>query len=466
MRKNLRGFTVVNMQKTVVGLVLSSLIAALMTGCGGGSSSSDSAVVEPIPKPTTPEVCKGFTGTDAVSIDEITAKALLGKKLFHDNELSKDRTQSCATCHDPAKGFIDGRINKASINGVASAGSLGDNMTSIGDRNAPSAAYAAFSPHFKCGTRSRAASQKTSGITDYEGFLGGQFWDGREANLKGQAGGPPTNPGEMNMPSKAAVVERLKANDEYVTAFEKLYSASIFDDADTAYAAMAESIAAFETSDKTEFFPFDSKYDRSLLTSIEQDYFAYDITSLAAKGKTRFFSSDLTCAACHQLREIGNKGEIFSTFEYHNIGVPANTKLRSHNGAKALDEGLLNNTLVKAATEKGKFKVPTLRNIAVTAPYMHNGVFNELETVIKFYQHAKLRAKKQDGNSGDEINPETNLAWEAPEIGDNVADDLLGGNDIDLDAKEIEAMVCFLMSLTDKRYEPLLDADKVKSCGL
>lgn len=456
------------MQKVIVGFVFSSFLSASLIGCGGDSSNSDAAAITPTPDPNPilPEVCKDFTGASVVSIANLKAKALLGKKLFHDKNLSNDRTQSCATCHDPAKGFIDGRTNKASINAIAGAGSLGDNQTSIGDRNAPTAAYAAFSPHFKCGTRSRVASQKTSGIADYEGFIGGQFWDGREANLAGQAGGPPTNPGEMNMASKAAVVERLKANNEYVTSFERLYSASIFDDTDKAYSAMAESIAAFETDDKAAFYPFDSKYDRSLLASIEQDYFAYDITSLAAKGKTRFFSSDLTCAACHQLREIGNKGEIFSTFEYHNIGVPANTHLRSFNGTTIVDDGLLKNPLVKAVSEKGKFKVPTLRNIAVTAPYMHNGVFNELETVIKFYQHAKLRAKSDVGAAGDEINPETNLAWRAAEIGDNIANDLLGGNDINLDAKEIEAMVCFLMSLTDKRYEPLLDAAKVKNCGL
>ena len=69
-----------------------------------------------------------------------------------------------------------------------------------------------------------------------------------------------------------------------------------------------------------------------------------------------------------------------------NIGVPVNESLRSFNGITALDEGLLKNPAVTEDSEKGKFKVPTLRNIAVTAPYMHNGIFNELETVIRFYQ--------------------------------------------------------------------------------
>ena len=456
---------VIGMQKVVAGLVLCGVISTLMTGCGGDSSSSKT-VDEPII--TVPEVCKDFTGTDTVQITEIENKALLGKKLFHDKSLSNDRTQSCASCHNPEKGFIDDRPNVTSLNGVAPAGSLGDDTLSIGDRNSPTAAYAAFSPHFKCGTRARVASQKTSGIEDYEGFIGGQFWDGREANLTGQAGGPPTNPGEMNMPSKAAVVERIKENAEYITSFENLYAADIFNDVDTAYAAMAESIAAFETSASEEFYPFDSKYDRSLLIDTEPDYFDYGTTSLAVKGKVRFFSSDLTCATCHQLRPIGDRGEIFTSFEYHNIGVPENKALRIHSKAAVLDNGLLNNPNVTKESEKGKFKVPTMRNVAVTAPYMHNGIFNELETVIHFYQHAKEKALNIKTGAPIEVieNPETALPWGDAEINENIEHDLLGGNDINLDEDEVKAIVCFLMSLTDKRYEHLLDQDKANSCGL
>lgn len=428
----------VGMKKAMIGLVVTGFVSVLLVGCGG--SSSDSTL-------------------------QLKTKAELGKQLYNDTSLSFDRTQSCATCHNPEKGFIDDRLNDASQdvgNGlVASAGSLGDNKVSIGDRNAPTAAYAAFSPKFHEGTRARAASQQTSGIKDYEGFLGGQFWDGREDDLKGQAGGPPLNPDEMNMPSKSAVVERILENPDYVEAFQRIYDTSIFDNTDKAYAAMAESIAAFETT--PEFYPFDSKYDRSLAGKYE-----YSVISLAALGKTRFFSSDLTCASCHQLRELGNKGEIFTSFEYHNIGVPENTKLREVNGVTALDNGLFNNPAVKSEAEKGKFKVPTLRNIAVTAPYMHNGIFNELETVIHFYQHAKEKALNIKTGAAIEVvnNPETGLPWGDAEINQNVEHDLLGKNQINLTDTEVDAMVCFLMSLTDARYEHLLDPIKVKSCGL
>lgn len=413
-------------------------------------------------------VLAGCGGSSSNKTPQFQTKSELGKSLFSDTNLSFDRTQSCATCHNPDKGLVDDRTNDASRDGIAGAGSLGDNQISIGDRNAPTASYAAFSPQFKHGTRERVGSQNTSKVGKYEGYLGGQFLDGRASNLQAQAGGPPLNSVEMNMPSKAAVVDRLQENSEYVTAFENLYGVEVFNDTDVAYAAMTESIAAFESADKETFYPFDSKYDRSLYDPSSNEYYEFSPLAKATTGKTHFFSSDFTCAACHQLREIGKKGEIFTSFEYHNIGVPENTALREVNGVTELDEGLLNNPAVTSEAEKGKFKTPTLRNIAVTAPYMHNGIFNELETVIHFYQHAKERALHEKNGSVVSLvnNPETGLPWGDAEINENIEHDLLGGNDINLDDEEVKDMVCFLMSLTDARYEHLLDSEKVKSCGL
>ena len=128
----------------------------------------------------------------------------------------------------------------------------------------------------------------------------------------------------------------------------------------------------------------------------------------------------------------------------------------------------MNNPAITDQGEKGKFKVPTLRNIAVTAPYMHNGIFNELETVIHFYQHAKEKALNIKNSSPITLvnNPETGLLWGEAEIDENIEHDLLAGNDINLDDDEVNAMVCFLMSLTDARYEHLLDPSKVARCGL
>ncbi|MFY0640710.1 MAG: c-type cytochrome [Bermanella sp.] len=391
----------------------------------------------------------------------IQTKEALGEALFSDTNLSLERTQSCATCHSPEHGFVDNRISTTYHSTQVAAGSLGDDGVSIGDRNAPTAAYAAFSPVFKYGTRTRVQNQSAD-IGSYSGFLGGQFWDGRAEGLAAQAGGPPLNPGEMNMPSKAAVIERIKENTEYVDAFERLFNSEIFNDVDTAYDAMSQVIGDFEFNNRETFYPFDSKYDLSLTGE-----YSYDPNSKASLGKVLFFGTDFTCAACHQLREIGVKGELFTSFEYHNIGVPENTTLRAINGVTEPDLGLFNNPQVNekadANDHKGKFKVPTLRNVAVTAPYMHNGVFNDLETVIKFYEHAKLRALNRTDNT---LNPETGLAWAEPEVNLNIEHDVLGKNDKNLTPENIEALVCFFMSLTDARYEHLLDANKVTACGL
>ena len=350
----------------------------------------------------------------------------LGKALFFDTNLSKNRTQACATCHDPEFGFVDPRETDA-----GRAVSLGDDGSSLGDRNAPTASYARFSPRF---------GKNAEGV-----FFGGQFHDGREPDLAGQAGGPPLNPIEMGMPDKAAVVERLKENPDYVAAFQKLYGADVFKDAETAYGAMASSIAAFE---ETKFFaPFDSKYDRALRGDEK-------FTDQEELGRLLFFSQQFTsCNLCHQLKRLpGRAGETFSNYEYHNIGVPANLEARKHNGVAAdhIDNGLLDNPAIDDPKQAGKFKVPTLRNIAVTGPYMHNGVFKDLKTTILFYNKYNSKSEKR------QINPETGNRWRVPEVAENLSLKELETGPA-LKEREIDALVAFLRTLTDKRYEHLLD---------
>ncbi|MBV2095814.1 MAG: cytochrome c peroxidase [Candidatus Thiodiazotropha sp.] len=350
----------------------------------------------------------------------------LGQALFFDKNLSWNRTQACATCHSPESGFADGRDN-----GVGGAVSLGDDGRSLGDRNAPTAAYAAFSPAFR--------------LNDKGNYVGGQFHDGRELDLAGQAGGPPVNPIEMGMPDKAAVVQRLMESDAYITAFKQFYGEEIFKDAERAYAAMAGSIAAFE---KTELFaPFDSKYDRYLRGE-------YELTTQEDLGMTLFFSQQFSnCNLCHQLKRLpGSEGETFSNYEYHNIGVPENRAVRRLNGVAEdhVDRGLLDNPRVDDAGQAGKFKVPTLRNVAVTGPYMHNGVFEELRTVVMFYNKYNSRSAK------NRINPESGEKWAVAEVNDNISLKELETGPA-LNKKRIDALVAFMRILTDRRYEYLLE---------
>ncbi len=384
----------------------------------------------------------GLSACSGGSTDQASSKAELGEKLYEDKNLSMNKTQSCATCHNRDHGFIDDRLDAA---GKIGAVSVGDDGFSLGDRNAPTASYARFSPAFNTGTRQRHQTEQNS-LRVYTGAMGGQFHDGREIDLKGQAGGPPLNPVEMGMPDKASVVVRLQEDPFYVDSFKSLYGNEIFDDVDAAYAAMAESIGEFEKN--VEFSTFDSKFDRSLTGD-------YVLSFKENSGKAVFFSQFANCGICHQLHAKGdpvNKfAETFTGYEYHNLGVPANQAVRDLNGVTDVDTGLQNNT--GNAADKGKFKVSTLRNVAVTGPYMHNGVFRELATVIEFYNHIADRSVP-----AHQINPETGTNWRAAEVTDNISvAELASGDRSKMDTvAEIENMVCFMRTLTDRRYEHLI----------
>lgn len=353
-------------------------------------------------------------------------RAALGEALFFDPNLSFNRTQSCATCHDPEQAFTDPRDTR-----LGRAVSLGDDGESLGDRNAPTIAYAAFTPVLR--------------KTESEVWLGGMFHDGREPDLEGQAGGPPLNPIEMGMPDKAAVTDRLRENPDYVAAFTTHWGPDVFDDPNTAYRAMAEAIAAFERTDL--FSPFDSKYDRYLRGTDT-------LTAQEELGRVLFFSEQFTnCNLCHQLqRSEIDRGETFSNYEYHNIGVPENLRVRGENGVAIghVDGGLGDTTTVNDPSRRGQFKVPTLRNVAVTGPYMHNGVFDDLRTVILFYNKYNTRSEAR------QINPETGARWRSPEYGATLSFQELTHGPA-LDDQRIDALVAFLETLTDARYEHLLD---------
>lgn len=359
-------------------------------------------------------------------MDLQTQKTELGQRLFFDPILSLSKTQSCASCHDPNAAFVDRRTNSS-----LSAGSLGHDGISLGDRNAPTAAYANQTPTFH--------------LNNNGDYIGGMFWDGREADLKGQAGGPPLNPIEMAMPNKEAIVDRLKTDSQYAISFTAIFGKDIFESAEQTYEAIKESIAAFENTDF--FSPFDSKYDRYLSGD-------YQLSEQEELGMTLFFSQQFTnCNECHQLNKRPlTESETFTDYRYHNIGVPENALLRKLNKSPAnyVDTGLLNNPQVRDEKQKGKFKTPTLRNIALTSPYMHNGVFQDLKTVIAFYNQYNSK------NPKNQINPETNQTWAKPEIADNLALDLLKKGDV-LNEQRINALVAFLKLLTDKRYENLID---------
>jgi cytochrome c peroxidase len=262
-------------------------------------------------------------------------------------------------------------------------------------------------------------------------WVGGIFWDGRANSLEEQAIGPPLNPLEMANQDTIAIRDKLRELD-YSDRFTTIFGEGALDDPSTAFANMADAIAAYERSE--EFSPFDSKYDHFLRGEAE-------LSEQELRGMGLFVSElKGNCAACHP-STVSPDGThpLFTDFTYDNLGVPKNPENPFYilpedlnpDGFDFIDLGL--GVTVNDPAENGKFRVPTLRNIALTPPYMHNGIFKTLYQVIAFY------------NTRD-VGP-----WPPPEVAENVNEEEMG--DLGLTNQEIEDIAAFLMTLTDG-WEP------------
>jgi len=410
-------------------IILITIITLGLIGCGG-----DNAYEAPnsINTPTTPT---------SNNNSELT-KAKLGEKLFFEKSISKTQNTSCATCHDPDHAFIDARFTKADVNQsifINGALSVGDDGSALGGRNTPTASYAMFSPT----------------LTSSNGkLIGGQFHDGRAVDLADQAGRPPLDTAEMQMPSKFLVMERIQKNSEYVTAFKNLYGNTIFSDVDKAYDAMSNAIGEFEKTDI--FAPFDSKYD--VYVKCKEDggrtsacLQSGNWTIDEQLGMDLFFSeANTNCASCHQLKGTSEvAAETFTNYNYENIGTPKNLialKARADLGLGDIDA--IEHGGLTLGSADGAIKVPTLRNVAVTTPYMHNGVFADLTTVLEFYEHARGQGNKPN-------NPETNAPWGTPDVLATINHEKLNKG-VELTDRKIEGLEAFLKTLTDKKYEHLI----------
>lgn len=387
-------------------------------------------------------LCCAVTGHAQRSL---TDEQKLGKLLYKDINLSANRNQSCASCHalssgatKTAPGFVDLR----NVNTGAPV-SLGSIAFATGTLNAPSVGYAAFSPlfHWDAG----------EGL-----YVGGQFWNGRASDLTEQAQKPLLNPAEMAMPNEWAVVSRLQENPVYQTLFADIYGSDLsavppIQDAlfkqDTPmqvhdlYRQMAQAIAAFEKS--AVFNKFNSKFDFVLAGMTE-------FTPVEQRGLALFNDENKgNCAACHiSEASVDDSGHttppLFTDFTYDNIGLPRNTRIP---GNPEPDPGLGGRADIKKQDpnrdELGKHKVMSLRNIAITPPYGHNGVFATLEQVVHFYNTRDTLGRVSDNqNTGFGVS-----GWPAPEVLRNVNHDELGN--LGLTADEEQAIVAFMKTLTD-----------------
>jgi cytochrome c peroxidase len=374
---------------------------------------------------------------------------VVGQKVFFDQNLSINRNQSCASCHDPAFGFTSPNpvINQ---HGSVMEGSIPGRFAI---RKPPSAAYAMAPALF----------------FDGEAWVGGNFWDGRAKGdllgnpLADQALNPFVGAAEQALPDLACVVHRVSIS-SYVSQYKQVFGGQIatinfpantdalcsaegntvpLDPTDrakaiTEYQNVARSIAAFETSHKVS--PFNSRFDnwthgRGNLTPVELRGFM-------------LFNGKAQCSACHP--SDGDRA-MFTDFTYDNIGVPANLENPALISTGFVDRGL-GVTLGDAGLD-GAQKVPTLRNLdrrpdrGVIKSYMHNGVFKNLQQVVHFYNTRDVLPTCSSPTLPTD--PAFGVTcWPAPEVAENVNHDELG--DLHLTAEEEAAVVAYLRTLSDQ----------------
>jgi cytochrome c peroxidase len=444
------------------------IAGAALSGCGGGGSDD--------------------TGSATPAPPAQSAAAAAGQAIFFDTSLSASGKQSCGTCHVPSRAFT---ADPATDQGQP-VPLGGANMDQTGFRNAPSLMYASFTPPFSL----------TNGPT------GGFFRDGRASSLAAQAQQPFITPFEMANQDAAEVVRRLQNSPTTLQAFVAAYGEAVLADADTALQDMGLALAAYETEDPG-FHPFSSKYDywqqgKAQLTAEEQS--GLDLFNNPTKGN---------CTACHPSQAQGyNSHALFTDYTFDNIGVPRNWKIPANipGSASPIDGAVLETVLtpvdvpadaeyayydmglcgplepspsdlnarpnLSATTSLcGVFKVPTLRNVAITAPYFHNGVFSDLHQVVEWYVTRDINnntgnnpdpvAAGPGGNPYEAVGTFYTAANGAPDLYEyndlptaydanvNVGEvpytppTFGGGQAPTLTAQEIDDVVAFLCTLTD-----------------
>jgi len=357
---------------------------------------------------------------DAMRLNPV---ARLGRDLFFDPNLSAPAGQSCATCHDPGKAFADPDASFPTSKGVIPG--------LFGSRNTPALAYGTFAPHFHYSEED-------------ELFEGGQFLDGRAATLEDQAGMPILNPVEMHNPDRATVIEKVR-NAPYARAFLDAFGPDAFDDIDRAYGYLTRAVATYERT-APAFGRFTSKYDAVVAGKAH-------FTAMERRGLDVFNNPDKgNCAACHLTDADDTHPALLTDFTYDNLGVPKNPanpfyKLAAEfnpEGMAFVDHGLAGTTGL--AGDDGKFKVPSLRNIALTAPYMHNGYFQSLRGVVDFYNTRDVRPACADPMTS-EADARKQGCWPAAEVEATVNHDELG--DLKLSKRDVDDLLAFLDTLTD-----------------
>jgi cytochrome c peroxidase len=377
--------------------------------------------------------CGGSGNDPVVAVDQdvaLSPLARLGEKIFNDPSLSSSGQMSCASCHDVDHAF-------AGADGLAvPRGGLA--LASPGLRNTPSLKYLA---------------ETTSFFFDGEGTPTGGFnRDGRAKDLADQAMRPFLTSFEMGNENPAAVVAKLAAAN-YVADFQSLFGPEVFGDSGQAFLDARLALQAFER-ESPRFAPFSSKYDYFLAGKAT-------LTAQELRGLSMFNDPRKgNCAGCHPSgKRAGGLPPLFTDFTYDNLGVPRNADIPANADPNYFDLGLCGpqrTDLAQRGDMCGAFKVPTLRNIQLTAPYFHNGKFATLAEVVAFYVRRDTNPEEfyppgADGQPQkfNDLPPQFVLNVNTTEAPYNRAP----GDQPALSPAEIDDVVAFMNTLTDG-YNP------------
>jgi cytochrome c peroxidase len=385
------------MKRTLFGLLVAAGLAATAVLAADATTAKPPLGLPPVPIPA-----------DNLQTPE---KVALGDKLFDDKRFSSTGQVACATCHEAKKAFTDSPLSTSQ--GIAKAG-----KKLTGTRNAPTVVNAAY--------------------------FDTMFWDGRSSSLEDQSQHPFVNPVEMGLKDHQPILKIVRSDPEYVKAFEQVFGKK---GAQVTMKEVQQAIGAFERTKVSGNSPFDRYFyggESGALTDAQKRGFDLYVN----KGR---------CVSCHRIEQTQ---ALFTDNRFHNVGVGINDiqkDVPDLAGAFLQAKATLAQVDVKVLGDKrtselgrfavtrefegmGAFKTPTLRNVAVTSPYMHDGSLKTLKDVVVHYNN---------GGVTKEGNP--------------VNDFLSGGiRPLNLTEAEIDDLVSFMEALTSPEYASLPSAARVE----
>jgi cytochrome c peroxidase len=394
------------------------LLGALL-GLWSALGSSDSA-----PSPAAPAPPPSAAEPHAELIE-------LGRAIFFDPNLSEPRGTSCASCHDPERAF-------SGSHGSHSGVPQGSRPTHFARRGSPSLLYLKYVPKFQY-------------LVDDDDAIapaphGGFFWDGRSNSIRDLVRQPLLNPDEMNNKDALSIATKIQQA-SYAAEFQRQFGA-VVSNPEATLGSVGQALEAFLSAD--DMSPFTSRYDafvrgRGKLTPYEMQ--GMRLFKDPAKGG---------CVGCHRFYDTGRDPALsmFTDYGYDAVAVPRNEHLPAMRKA---DLGLCERTDKQQPSSDpeycARFRTPSLRNVAVRGAYMHNGVFTNLRDVVAFYATRATDPKRwyKSGVKFEDVPAKYRSRVNVSSIPYNRRE----GDVPALNDQEIDAIVSFLQTLTDARYEKL-----------